>query len=65
MTGTDWTAVWGVVAKDLRAVGRSKSVVIPMLAVPVLLMVILPGAIGLAVSAATNARRSAADDVTA
>jgi ABC-2 type transport system permease protein len=48
---TDWTAVRGVVAKDLRAVGRSKSVVIPMLAVPVLLMVLLPGAIGLAARA--------------
>lgn len=52
MTRTDWTAVWGVVAKDLRAVVRSKSVVIPMLAVPVLLMVFLPGAIGLAARAA-------------
>lgn len=52
MTRTDWTAVGGVVAKDLRAVVRSKSVVIPMLAVPVLLMVILPGAIGLAARAA-------------
>ncbi len=52
MRRTDWTAVWGVVAKDLRAVVRSKSVVIPMLAVPVLLMVVLPGAIGLAARAA-------------
>jgi ABC-type Na+ efflux pump permease subunit len=52
VTRTDWTAVWGVVAKDLRAVVRSKSVVIPMLAVPVLLMVILPGVIGLAARAA-------------
>lgn len=52
MTRTDWTAVWGVVAKDLRAVVRSKSVIIPMLAVPVLLMVILPTAIGLAARAA-------------
>ena len=52
MSGTEWTAVWGVVAKDLRAVVRSKSVVIPMLAVPVLLMVFLPGAIGLAARAA-------------
>lgn len=48
---TDWTAVRGVVAKDLRAVTRSKSVIIPMLAVPVLLMVLLPGAIGLAARA--------------
>jgi ABC-2 type transport system permease protein len=48
---TDWTAVRGVVAKDLRAVVRSKSVIIPMLAVPILLMVLLPGAIGLAARA--------------
>ncbi len=46
--GVDWTAVRGVVAKDLRAVARSKSVVIPMLAVPTLLMVVMPAAIGLA-----------------
>ena len=52
MTGTDWTAVWGVVAKDLRAVVRSKSVIIPMLAVPVLLLVVLPAAIGMAARAA-------------
>jgi len=48
---TDWVAVRGVVAKDLRAVARSKSVVIPMLAVPVLLMVLLPAAIGFAARA--------------
>jgi ABC-2 type transport system permease protein len=56
MMRTDWTAVWGVVAKDLRAVVRSKSVVIPMLAVPVLLMVMLPAAIGLAARAAPGVR---------
>ncbi|MDZ7674473.1 MAG: ABC transporter permease subunit [Acidimicrobiales bacterium] len=44
----DWLAVRGVVRKDLRAVRRSKSVVIPMLAVPVLLMVIVPAGIGFA-----------------
>jgi ABC-type Na+ efflux pump permease subunit len=43
----DWTAVQGVVRKDLRAVRRSKSVIIPMLAVPVLLMIVLPAGIGL------------------
>lgn len=47
----DWTAVRGVVAKDLTAVRRSKSVVIPMLAVPVLLMIVLPAAIGMAARA--------------
>ena len=44
---TDWTAVRGVVTKDLTAVRRSKSVIIPMLAVPSLLMIVLPAAIGL------------------
>ena len=48
---TNWTAVRGVVAKDLTAVRRSKSVVIPMLAVPVLLMIVLPAAIGLSARA--------------
>jgi ABC-2 type transport system permease protein len=48
---TDWTAVRGIVGKDLRAVTRSKSVIIPMLAVPVLLMVLLPAAIGFAARA--------------
>jgi len=51
---TDWTAVRGVVAKDLRAVARSNSVVIPMLAVPILLMVVLPGVIGLAARASSG-----------
>jgi ABC-type Na+ efflux pump permease subunit len=37
-----------VVGKDLRAVRRSKAVVIPMLAVPFLLMVVFPFAVGLA-----------------
>lgn len=43
----NWTAIRGVVAKDLTAVRRSKSVIIPMLAVPVLLLVILPAVVGL------------------
>src|SRR5690606_8153363 len=37
-----------IVAKDLIAVRRAKAVVIPMLAVPVLLMVVLPFGVGLA-----------------
>ena len=50
-----WTAVRGVIAKDLRAVARSKSVVIPMLAVPTLLMVLMPAAIGLAARGSSGA----------
>lgn len=44
----DWHAMKAVMAKDLRAVSRSKAVVIPMLAVPVLLLIILPFGIALA-----------------
>ncbi len=55
MTPVDWTAVHAVVAKDLTAVRRAKAVVIPMLVVPFLLMVVLPGLVGVA------ARRAAPD----
>lgn len=44
----DWHAIRAVVARDVRAISRSKAVVIPMLAVPLLLMVVLPFAVGLA-----------------
>lgn len=43
-----WGAIRAVVAKDLTAVRRSKAVVIPMLAVPVLLLIVLPFGIALA-----------------
>jgi ABC-type Na+ efflux pump permease subunit len=45
-----------IVAKDLIAVRRSKAVVIPMLAVPFLLMVLLPLGVGLAARAPENPR---------
>ncbi len=45
---TDTAAVRAVIAKDLRAVRRSKAVVLPMLIVPFLLMVVFPFAVGLA-----------------
>lgn len=48
MSGVDWGVVRAVVAKDLTAVRRSKSVVIPMVLVPLLLLVVLPLGIGLA-----------------
>ena len=51
MSAIDWTAVRGVVGKDLTAVRRSKSVIIPMLAVPVLLMIVLPALVGLSARA--------------
>jgi ABC-2 type transport system permease protein len=43
----DWGAVRAVVAKDYRAIRRSKPIVIPMVAVPGLLLVIVPFFIGL------------------
>ena len=46
-----WPVVRAVVAKDLLAVRRAKGVIIPMLAVPVLLMVLLPLGVGLAARA--------------
>lgn len=47
MSPVDWGAVRAVMAKDLRAVRRSKAVVLPMLIVPGLLMVVFPFAVGL------------------
>jgi ABC-2 type transport system permease protein len=44
----DISAIRAIVARDLRAVRRSKAVVIPMLMVPTLLMVVLPLAVGFA-----------------
>jgi ABC-2 type transport system permease protein len=46
--GINITAIRAVVARDLRAVRRSKAVVVPMLTVPVLLMVVLPLIVGYA-----------------
>jgi ABC-2 type transport system permease protein len=49
MSAVDWVAVRAVIAKDMTAVRRSKAVIIPMLALPTLMLVVLPGAIALAV----------------
>jgi len=51
----DGTVIRAIVAKDLLAVRRAKGVVIPMLAVPILLMVLLPLAVGLAARAQDGA----------
>ena len=48
----DWTAIRTVMAKDLTAVRRSKAIMIPMIAVPTLLMLILPLGLGLFARAA-------------
>jgi len=44
----NWAVMRAIIAKDVTAVRRSKAVVIPMLAVPAILMILLPLAIGLA-----------------
>ena len=51
-----WPVMRAIVTKDLIAVRRSKAVVIPMLAVPFLLMVLLPLGVGLAARAPENPR---------
>lgn len=61
----DWNAIRAVVRKDVTAVRRSKAVVIPMLAVPVLLLVVLPLVIGIAARAQTGGIETFLDDVPA
>ncbi len=46
--GIDWGVVRALLARDLGAVRRSKALVLPMLALPGLLLVILPASVGLA-----------------
>ncbi|MFZ6003472.1 MAG: ABC transporter permease subunit [Actinomycetota bacterium] len=52
--GRSWPVMRAIIAKDLLAVRRSKAVVIPMLAVPALLMIVLPLFVGLGARAAEN-----------
>lgn len=54
MFGVDWFVVRAVVARDLRAVRRSKAVVIPMMLVPFLLLVVLPLVVGMAARQAST-----------
>ena len=53
VNGIQWPAVWAIVGKDIRAIRRSKAVVIPMLLVPTLLMIVLPLVIGYAARTAS------------
>ena len=55
VAGIDHKIVRAVVARDLRAISRSKAVVLPMLLVPVLLMVVLPLLVGIAARRASIA----------
>jgi ABC-2 type transport system permease protein len=58
----DWPAIRLVVAKDLRAVRRSKAIMLPMIIVPTVLLVVLPVGLGLfARSAATASVTGALD----
>jgi ABC-2 type transport system permease protein len=52
----DWNAIRTIIGKDLLAVRRTKGVLIPMLAVPFLLMVLLPAGVGLAARAPDGVR---------
>ena len=45
--GFDWPIVRAIVAKDLTAIRRSKAIVVPMITVPALLLIVLPGFIAL------------------
>lgn len=56
----DWGAIRAVIAKDLTAVRRSKLIMIPMIAVPALLLVILPLILGLFAHTATSAEAAQA-----
>ena len=47
MTAVDWRAVWTIVGRDIRAVRRSKAIVLPMVLVPTVLLVAMPLSIGL------------------
>jgi len=58
----DWTAIRVVIAKDLKAVRRSKAIVLPMIIVPTVLLIALPVGLGLfARNAPTGSVSSALD----
>jgi ABC-2 type transport system permease protein len=58
--GPDWTAIWTIVGRDVRAVRRSKYIVLPMVFVPAVLLLLLPLGVGmLARNAPTDQVRSA------
>lgn len=57
---TDWNAIATIVGRDMRAVRRSKAIVLPMVFVPTVLLVLMPIGIGLiARSAPTEQVQSA------
>ena len=48
VTPMSWAVMRAIIAKDVIAIRRSKAIVIPMLAVPALLMIVMPAVIGTA-----------------
>jgi ABC-type Na+ efflux pump permease subunit len=57
---TNWTAIRTIVGRDVRAVRRSKAIVLPMIFVPTVLLLMLPFGVGLlARNAPTEQVRSA------
>lgn len=51
----DWPVVWSLVSRDLKAVRRSKAVVVPMLLVPFLMLIVLPFVVGMAARTGSGA----------
>lgn len=60
--GFDWAAMSAVIGKDLTAIRRSKLVIVPMIAVPVLLLVVLPLALGIFARGASSTQTAEAVD---
>lgn len=50
MRGMNWRAIWGIIRKDLRVVGQSKSVVLPMIIVPLIIIVLIPMGMAIALT---------------
>jgi ABC-type transport system involved in cytochrome c biogenesis permease component len=46
----NWRAIWGIMRKDLRVAFSSKSVVVPMILLPLILVVLLPLAMALSLN---------------
>jgi ABC-2 type transport system permease protein len=56
----DWNAIWLIMGKDLRAVRRSKAIVLPMIIVPAVLLILLPVLLGLFARSAPTSQVSSA-----
>jgi ABC-2 type transport system permease protein len=50
----NWRAIWAIVRKDLKVVRQNKGVVIPLIVLPLILLVLLPGLAGLAPMVTTS-----------